>query len=308
MNLVMAIVKPFKLEEVRDALTVLGIHGMTITEVKGYARQKGHTEIYRGAEYAVNFLPKIRIEVAVAADATDRVVEAIGAAANTGSDRRRQDLRRADRARHAHTHRRDRRRRAVSERLFRPWFRCSLAWDLIFRGPATAVSATARRAHTNQGGGPPQPCLPMRSPRPAGRGLAAAVNAHGRASNRAAGDHLTTSLHVICAISSIARAISAGKRRRRPRRFVHRERDQARRLHSQRSSITLWRVGVCRRFHAGEDRPLRRSTGAGIGSAAAFAGAGRDRMQVAGGAHRQGAQPKVQALKRWRPSPLECSG
>ncbi|HWX73447.1 MAG TPA: P-II family nitrogen regulator [Xanthobacteraceae bacterium] len=84
MKLVIAIIKPFKLEEVRDALTAIGVHGMTITEVKGYGRQKGHTEIYRGAEYAVNFLPKIRIEVAVAADAADRVVEAIGTAAKTG--------------------------------------------------------------------------------------------------------------------------------------------------------------------------------------------------------------------------------
>jgi len=84
MKLVIAIIKPFKLEEVRDALTAIGVHGMTITEVKGYGRQKGHTEIYRGAEYAVNFLPKIRIEVAVATDAADRVVEAIGIAAQTG--------------------------------------------------------------------------------------------------------------------------------------------------------------------------------------------------------------------------------
>ena len=84
MKLVIAIIKPFKLEEVRDALTAIGVHGMTITEVKGYGRQKGHTEIYRGAEYAVNFLPKIRIEVAVAADAADRVVKAIGTAAKTG--------------------------------------------------------------------------------------------------------------------------------------------------------------------------------------------------------------------------------
>ena len=84
MKIVMAIIKPFKLEEVRDALTAIGVHGMTITEVKGYGRQKGHTEIYRGAEYAVNFLPKIRIEVAVATDAADRVVEAIGTAAKTG--------------------------------------------------------------------------------------------------------------------------------------------------------------------------------------------------------------------------------
>ena len=84
MKLVIAIIKPFKLEEVRDALTAIGVHGMTITEVKGYGRQKGHTEIYRGAEYAVNFLPKVRIEVAVADDEADKVVEAIGAAAKTG--------------------------------------------------------------------------------------------------------------------------------------------------------------------------------------------------------------------------------
>ena len=84
MKLVIAIIKPFKLEEVRDALTALGVRGMTVTEVKGYGRQKGHTEIYRGAEYAVNFLPKIRVEVAVAADEADRVVEAIGTAAKTG--------------------------------------------------------------------------------------------------------------------------------------------------------------------------------------------------------------------------------
>ena len=84
MKLVIAIIKPFKLEEVRDALTAIGVHGMTITEVKGYGRQKGHTEIYRGAEYAVNFLPKIRIEVVVASETADRVVEAIGAAAKTG--------------------------------------------------------------------------------------------------------------------------------------------------------------------------------------------------------------------------------
>jgi nitrogen regulatory protein P-II 2 len=84
MKLVIAIIKPFKLEEVRDALTAIGVHGMTITEVKGYGRQKGHTEIYRGAEYAVNFLPKIRLEVAVPSESADRVVEAIGTAAKTG--------------------------------------------------------------------------------------------------------------------------------------------------------------------------------------------------------------------------------
>ncbi|HTP90889.1 MAG TPA: P-II family nitrogen regulator [Xanthobacteraceae bacterium] len=84
MKLVIAIIKPFKLDEVRDALVAIGVHGMTVTEVKGYGRQKGHTEIYRGAEYAVNFLPKIRIEVAVTTDHVDRVVEAIGSAAKTG--------------------------------------------------------------------------------------------------------------------------------------------------------------------------------------------------------------------------------
>jgi nitrogen regulatory protein P-II 2 len=84
MKIVMAIIKPFKLEEVRDALTAIGVHGLTVTEVKGYGRQKGHTEIYRGAEYAVSFLPKLKIEVAVSADVAGRVVEAIVAAARTG--------------------------------------------------------------------------------------------------------------------------------------------------------------------------------------------------------------------------------
>jgi nitrogen regulatory protein P-II 2 len=84
MKLVIAIIKPFKLEEVRDALNAVGVHGMTVSEVKGYGRQKGHTEIYRGAEYAVNFLPKVKIEVAIADDIEDKVVAAIGAAAKTG--------------------------------------------------------------------------------------------------------------------------------------------------------------------------------------------------------------------------------
>jgi nitrogen regulatory protein P-II 2 len=84
MKLVMAIIKPFKLEDVRDALTGAGVHGMTVSEVKGYGRQKGHTEIYRGAEYTVNFLPKMKIEVAVADDEADKVVDAISAAAKTG--------------------------------------------------------------------------------------------------------------------------------------------------------------------------------------------------------------------------------
>ena len=84
MKLIVSIIKPFKLDEVRDALAAAGVHGMTITEVKGYGRQKGHTEIYRGAEYTVNFLPKIKVEVVVADERADRVVEAIAAAAKTG--------------------------------------------------------------------------------------------------------------------------------------------------------------------------------------------------------------------------------
>jgi nitrogen regulatory protein P-II 2 len=84
MKLIIAIIKPFKLDEVRQALTGLGVSGMTVTEVKGYGRQKGHTEIYRGAEYTVNFLPKLRIEVAVPTEDVDRTVEAITAGARTG--------------------------------------------------------------------------------------------------------------------------------------------------------------------------------------------------------------------------------
>ena len=84
MKLVMAIIKPFKLDEVRDALTGLGIEGLTVSEVKGFGRQKGQTEIYRGAEYAVNFLPKIKIEVAVTDEILEQVVETIQKSANTG--------------------------------------------------------------------------------------------------------------------------------------------------------------------------------------------------------------------------------
>ena len=84
MKIVTAIIKPFKLDEVRDALTALGVHGLTVTEVKGYGRQKGHTEIYRGAEYAVTFVPKIRIEIALPAAQVERTVAAIVAAARTG--------------------------------------------------------------------------------------------------------------------------------------------------------------------------------------------------------------------------------
>jgi nitrogen regulatory protein P-II 2 len=84
MKLVIAVIKPFKLEEVREALTKVGVHGMTVTEVKGFGRQKGHMEIYRGAEYAVNFLPKLRIEVAVGSEQVEQVIDAIATSAKTG--------------------------------------------------------------------------------------------------------------------------------------------------------------------------------------------------------------------------------
>lgn len=84
MKLVTAIVKPFKLDDVREALSEIGVAGITVTEVKGFGRQKGHTELYRGAEYVVDFLPKVKIEAAVASDVVDQVIEAISKAANTG--------------------------------------------------------------------------------------------------------------------------------------------------------------------------------------------------------------------------------
>ena len=84
MKIVMAIIKPFKLDEVRQALTELGLQGMTVTEVKGYGRQKGHTEIYRGTEYAVSFLPKLKIEIAVASELVEKAIEAIASSAKTG--------------------------------------------------------------------------------------------------------------------------------------------------------------------------------------------------------------------------------
>ena len=84
MKLITAIIKPFKLEEVKEALTAIGIEGMTVTEVKGFGRQKGHTEIYRGSEYAVDFLPKTRIEIAISDEMKEKVVAAIATAAKTG--------------------------------------------------------------------------------------------------------------------------------------------------------------------------------------------------------------------------------
>ena len=84
MKLVSAIIKPFKLDDVREALSEIGVQGITVTEVKGFGRQKGHTELYRGAEYVVDFLPKVKLEVAVKVDLTEQVIEAISKAANTG--------------------------------------------------------------------------------------------------------------------------------------------------------------------------------------------------------------------------------
>ena len=84
MKLVTAIIKPFKLDDVREALHDIGVQGMTVTEVKGFGRQKGHTELYRGAEYVVDFLPKVKLEIAIAADQVERAIEAIIKAANSG--------------------------------------------------------------------------------------------------------------------------------------------------------------------------------------------------------------------------------
>jgi nitrogen regulatory protein P-II 2 len=84
MKLITAIIKPFKLDDVREALSDIGVHGMTVTEVKGFGRQKGHTELYRGAEYVVDFLPKVKIEIGISADKVDTVIDAITKAASTG--------------------------------------------------------------------------------------------------------------------------------------------------------------------------------------------------------------------------------
>jgi nitrogen regulatory protein P-II 2 len=84
MKLITAVIKPFKLDEVREALSAIGVQGLTVTEVKGFGRQKGHTELYRGAEYVVDFLPKVKIEAAVGDDVVERVIEAIEASARTG--------------------------------------------------------------------------------------------------------------------------------------------------------------------------------------------------------------------------------
>ena len=114
MKFVMAIIKPFKLDEVRDALSDIGVQGLTVTEVKGYGRQKGQSEIYRGAEYAVHFVPKLKLEIAVAADQADASGRDARERRRHRSDRRRQGFRPRSRTGHAHPHRRSRCRSALS--------------------------------------------------------------------------------------------------------------------------------------------------------------------------------------------------
>ena len=113
MKLVMAVIKPFKLDEVRQALTDIGIEGMTVTEVKGYGRQKGHTEIYRGAEYEVTFVPKLKIEVAVPTDVGGQGDRDDLVSGKDRANRRRKDFRRLHRADNSDSHRRNRRGRTL---------------------------------------------------------------------------------------------------------------------------------------------------------------------------------------------------
>ena len=110
MKLVTAIIKPFKLDEVREALSGIGVQGITVTEVKGFGRQKGHTELYRGAEYVVDFLPKVKIEAAIKTDMLDRVARGDRESRQYRQDRRRQDFRVRPRKGRPHSHRRNRRR------------------------------------------------------------------------------------------------------------------------------------------------------------------------------------------------------
>ena len=151
MKLVVAIIKPFKLDEVRQALTAIGVHGMTVTEVKGYGRQKGHTEIYRGAEYVVNFLPKLanrnRSRVRHRRQGSQRHHRQRA----HRSDRRRQDLRDADRPRLAHPYRRDRQRRALRLQEFkaRRQRRLTRASQETTTGRGNSMGAPSYRAARN---------------------------------------------------------------------------------------------------------------------------------------------------------------
>ena len=113
MKYIIAVIQPHRLDAVRQALSTIGVQGMTVTEVRGFGRQKGQTEIYRGAEYTMNYVPKVKIEIAVSASLADQVVEAIGEAAQDRPYRRRQGVRARSRRGHARPYRRDGRRRAV---------------------------------------------------------------------------------------------------------------------------------------------------------------------------------------------------
>ena len=136
MKLITAIIKPFKLDDVRQAVADIGVQGITVTEVQGFGRQRGHTELYRGAEYRVDFLPKTKIELAVDDSIAEQVVEAITNVARTGKDRRRQDFRHRPRAGGAHPHRRDRASRQC-EFLFREQQHLAATTIYLFRRRTT---------------------------------------------------------------------------------------------------------------------------------------------------------------------------
>ncbi len=141
MKKIEAIIKPFKLDEVREALSEMGISGLTVTEVKGFGRQKGHTELYRGAEYVVDFLPKIKIEIVVADEQVDAGHRGHHQGGAHRQDRRRQDLRHAGRAGGSHPHRRDQRSRHLISRIVarnRARHGGSCGCPLLFPASATA--------------------------------------------------------------------------------------------------------------------------------------------------------------------------
>jgi nitrogen regulatory protein P-II 1 len=146
MKKIEAIIKPFKLDDVKARLAGIGVQGITISEVKGHGRQRGHTELYRGAEYSVDFIPKVKLELVVEDEAVARVVEAIRDGRAHGQHRRRKDLRRAARRRDPHPHRRARRRRRpLSRRALAGTsrMRCTLQWA---PGPTRRWMRRARSA------------------------------------------------------------------------------------------------------------------------------------------------------------------
>ena len=147
MKLVIAIIQPHKLDSVREALSALGVEGMTVTEVRGYGRQKGHKEVYRGAEYTITFVPKLKIEVAVTDERADAVIAAIREGALNRQDRRRQNFRRRSHRCDARAHRRNRQRRAVTNGPH-PSCDCGNGVCLIVRaGIGATIGANHRRRH-----------------------------------------------------------------------------------------------------------------------------------------------------------------